>query len=148
MNVRAYNHQLGRSNIAIYALPALAKKLEKHFPESLDGAPFLAPTDKSVMAGDLDRWFSQHEIRPDIIGRFENSALMKVFASQGHGCFAAPVAVAGHLQKQFNCVQVGRIDGIVDRYFAISVERRLKTPLSRRFVTLPGNRWTTKNRPQ
>ncbi|MDA3960002.1 MAG: transcriptional activator NhaR [Planctomycetota bacterium] len=128
VNVRAYNHELGRSAVGIFAIPKLARQLKRQFPASLDGAPFLAPTEKSVMSGDLERWFETHGIKPRVIGRFENSALLKVFAGQGHGCFAAPLAVTDHLRDQHNAVLIGEINDVTDRYYAISVERRIKHP--------------------
>ena len=128
VDVRAYNHELGASRVGIFAVPRLARKLRRRFPRSLDGAPFLAPTEKSVMSRELARWFERLELRPRIVGRFENSALLKVFAAQGHGAFAAPLSVADHLRDQFGAVQVGEAEGVIDRYVAISVERRIKHP--------------------
>ena len=128
VNVRAYNHQLGSSEVGIFAMPAMARKLRPRFPASLDGKPFLAPTEKTVMARELDRWFERHGISPQVVGRFENSALLKVFAHEGHGAFAAPISVQEHLREQYGVVLVGRADGLVDNYYAISVERRIKHP--------------------
>lgn len=109
-------------------MPSLARRLRARFPDSLDGAPFLVPTAKSVLSGELERWFERHAIRPQVIGRFENSSLLKVFAAQGHGAFAAPLAVAEHLADTYGAVEVGAIPDLTDRYYAISVERRIKHP--------------------
>lgn len=128
VNVRAYNHELGSSGVGIFARQDLAERLRQDFPASLDGAPILMPTVKTVLAGALERWFQQQGIQPRIIGRFENSSLMKVFASRGHGCFAAPLATTDSLAAQHDAVPVGPIEGLVDRYYAISVERRIRHP--------------------
>ena len=84
VNVKAYNHLLGSSEVGIFVTRKQARKLKRNFPQSLDGMPFLAPTEKSVMARELSRWFERHEIKPRMVGRFENSSLLKVFAAQGH----------------------------------------------------------------
>jgi len=128
INVRAYNHPLGESAVGVFAVPKVARRLRRGFPQSLDAEPFLAPTVKSVLARELERWFEHHTLEPRMIGRFENSALLKVFASQGHGAFAAPLSVSEHLKQQFGVVMVGTIEGVTDRSYAISVERRITHP--------------------
>ena len=128
VNVKAYNHLLGSSEVGIFVTRKQARKLKRNFPQSLDGMPFLAPTEKSVMARELSRWFERHEIKPRMVGRFENSSLLKVFAAQGHGAFAAPLSVSRHLDEQYGAVQVGVVDGVTDAFYAISVERRIKHP--------------------
>lgn len=128
VNVRAFNHRLGSSAVGIFAVPGLARKLKRRFPRSLHERPFLAPAAKSTLSRELERWFDQQDLRPRIVGRFENSALLKVFASQGHGAFAAPISVADHLEEQFGAVFVGPIEGVTDRSYAISVERRITHP--------------------
>jgi LysR family transcriptional activator of nhaA len=128
INVRAYNHELGSSGVGMFAAPELADSLRPGFPQSLDGAALLLPTEQSVLAGAIARWCRQLGITPRVIGRFENSSLLKVFAGRGHGCFAAPLATAQHLQDQHGATLIGTIDDLTDRYYAISVERRIRHP--------------------
>jgi LysR family transcriptional activator of nhaA len=41
----------------------------------------------------LDRWFDEHDLVPAVVGEFEDSALMSVFAARGLGVF--PVSALG-----------------------------------------------------
>ena len=126
--VRAYNHDLGASGVSFCASPTLAVRFRKNFPASLDGAPFLLPLKGSALRRSLDHWFEVNHIRPQIIGEFEDSALLKVFGQAGAGVFAAASAVEREIKEQYRSVIIGRADGIEERFYAVSFERRLKHP--------------------
>jgi LysR family transcriptional regulator, transcriptional activator of nhaA len=53
---------------------------------------------------------------------------MKTFGQAGAGLFAAPAAIEKEIREQYKVAAIGRIDAITERYYAISVERRLKHP--------------------
>ncbi len=126
--VRAYTHPLGHSAVTVFAAPTLAAKLRRGFPGSLDRVPFLLPAGTGALRRELERWFDLHALRPDIVGEFEDSALLKVFGQAGAGVFAGPAAIEEEIVRQYKVQALGRADGIVERYFAISAERRLKHP--------------------
>src|ERR1041385_4343003 len=76
LKAKTFNHGLGRSGITFCAVPALAAKLRRNFPRSLDGAPALLPTTNMGMRAALEAWFDTNDIRPRVVGEFEDSALM------------------------------------------------------------------------
>ena len=76
LKAKTYSHRLGRSGVAFCAVPSLAKKLRRNFPRSLNGAPALLPTENMGRRSVLETWFSDHDIRPRLIGEYEDSALM------------------------------------------------------------------------
>ena len=127
--VRAYNHPLGESTVGFFASPALCKSLRRGFPGSLDGAPMLLPTEGTVLRRSLDQWFDRHGLRPQVIAEFDDSALLKVFAQHGAGVFAAPTAIEREVRSQYKLGTVGHASDIVERFFAISVERRIRHPV-------------------
>jgi LysR family transcriptional activator of nhaA len=127
-NVRAYNHLLGECSVCILGSGPLARKFRRGFPQSLDGAPFLLPTPKSMLRRSLDHWFDSQNIQPDLLGEFDDSALLKVFGQAGVGLFAAPSAVEKETCRQYGVQPVGRLDAVRERFYAISVERKLKHP--------------------
>ena len=98
------------------------------FPASLDGAPFLLPRKDSALRLSLNLWFERNRIRPHIVGTFEDTALLETFGQAGVGLFAMPSAIDAETERQYRVRPVGRIDGIRERYFAITVERKLKHP--------------------
>lgn len=128
IKVRAFNHLLGECGVSIFAAPKLAAQYRRQFPRSLDGAPFLLPTDNTAMRRSLNLWFDQQNIQPLIVGEFEDSALLKVFGQLGKGLFAAHSAIDTEVEQQYGVQLVGRIGGIRERFYAISVERKLKHP--------------------
>ena len=126
--VRAFNHLLGECGSSVFASARLAAKYRRRFPRSLEGAPLLLPTEKTAVRRDLDQWLYTEDIRPTIIGEFQDTALMKVFGQDGVGLFTAPTVMEKEVCRQYKVRVVGRIDAVRERYYAISVERRLKHP--------------------
>lgn len=126
--VRAFNHLLGESGIAFYGTPDLAKKYSRGFPASLAGAPILLPTPNATVRRAIDHWLDARDIRPRIVGEFEDSALMKAFGQTGLAVFPAPEAIEAEVRSQYGVERVGRLDGVAERFYAISVERRIKHP--------------------
>ena len=59
---------------------------------------------------------------------FEDAALLSVFGQTGWALFPAPTAIEREVRHQYNVVVVGRVDAVRQRFYAISVERRLKHP--------------------
>jgi LysR family transcriptional regulator, transcriptional activator of nhaA len=125
-SIRAFSHLLGETSVSFFGTKALAKKYQGQFPQSLDGAPMLLPLENLTLRRALNQWFGQHKIRPRVVAEFEDSALAKVFGADGWGLFAAPTAVAQQVIEQYGVVVVGHATDIKERFYAISVERRLK----------------------
>jgi len=128
VNVRGFNHLLGECGVGFFATPALAKQLKGKFPQCLQDAPFLLPGEDSAVRSRLMAWFSDQQIRPRLVGEFDDGALMKAFGEAGAGVFLSPVAIAATVCKKFNVVQIGVTNEISDQFYAISVERKLAHP--------------------
>lgn len=128
LNVRAFNHLLGQCDVTVFGTKAMAKKYKRNFPESLDGAPMLLPTQNTTMRRALEQWFDDNQIRPETIHEFEDSALLKVFGQAGAGMLAIPTPVSDEVALQYSLEPIGRIPEVTERFYAISVERRLKHP--------------------
>lgn len=128
VSVRAYNHLLGESTISAFAEPALAARLRRRFPQSLQGKPALLPTESASLRRSLDQWFEREDIHPDVVAEFDDSALLKVFAQTGTGVFFAPTAIRREICRQYQVRSIGRIDDMRERFYAISVERRVTQP--------------------
>lgn len=128
INVRAFSHLLGECGTTIFGAKSLAARFRRGFPRSLDGAPFLMPTDNTVLRRSLDQWLSQHELRPQVVSEFEDSALINAFGERGVGLFAGPSAIEAEIRRQYGVQVIGRVEQLRERFYAISVERRLKHP--------------------
>lgn len=128
VRVKAYSHLLGFSSVTLFAAKPLAARYRRDFPRCLDGAPFLLPMEGSALRRSLEQWFDQSAIRPRVVGEFQDSALLKTFGEEGVGIFPAPTAIEREVRRYYNALPVGRAGEITDRFYAISVERKLKHP--------------------
>jgi LysR family transcriptional activator of nhaA len=128
VRVKAFNHSLGECGVTLFATPALTKKYLKGFPKSLDGAPMLLPIEGSSLRRSLDQWFETHDIRPSLAGEFKDSALMKTFGQAGAGIFPAPSAIEREVKEHYGVRVIGRLTNVFERFYAISIERKLKHP--------------------
>jgi LysR family transcriptional activator of nhaA len=127
-SVRAFNHLLGESGITLYGTAARVRDVRRRFPRALSGAPLLLPTEGTTLRRALDQWFASHDIRPTVVAEFEDSALLNVFGSAGLGLFPAPSVLEKEIRRQYGVVVAGRLAEVRERFYAISVERRLKHP--------------------
>ena len=112
----------------MFGVAKLAAARRKNFPRSLDGAPFLVPTAGKTLRRTLDHYFDQVSIRPRIVAELDDSALLTTFGQAGAGMFVAPSVLEKEVMRQFGVVVVGRLPDVRERFYAISVERRLKHP--------------------
>jgi len=126
--LRVFSHLLGESETMLYGAPALAEQYRANFPASLKGAPLLLPTRNHAIRGRLDHWFETHDVRPDIVGEFDDSALLNTFGRTGLGMFPAPSALASAVEEQFGAVPVGELTHVREQVYAISNERKIKHP--------------------
>ncbi|MDQ3263925.1 MAG: transcriptional activator NhaR [Myxococcota bacterium] len=127
-SVRAFNHLLGECGVGLFGTPSLAKSYRRDFPKSLDGAPMLLPLANLPLRRALNHWFEKCGVRPKVVAEFEDSALLKVFGADGVGLFPAPLAVESQVCRQYGVQLVGRVEAVLERFYALSVERRLKNP--------------------
>lgn len=128
IKVQAYNHLLGESGITFFAKSKLAVQYRRNFPQSLNGAPILLPTSNTVLRRLLDDWMVGQELVPTVVGEFEDSATLKAFGQAGHGLFPGPTALEKEICRQYQVQVVRRVDSVRQRFYAITVERRLKHP--------------------
>lgn len=127
--VRAFNHLLGETDVTIYGAPSMAAHYRQRFPESLEGAPFLLPPEVTALHRSLMAWFDTVGVRPKVVAEINDSAVLKVFGQGGIGLFAAPTAIEADVTRQYEVKPVGRVEAVKERFFAISVERKITHPV-------------------
>lgn len=127
-SVRAFNHLLGETGVSLFGTKSLASTYRRGFPKSLDGAPWLLPLENLTLRRSLNQWFDRHDIKPRVVAEFEDSALLKVFGADGVGIFPAPTVMESDVIRQYDVHVLGRAPEVRERFYAISVERKLKNP--------------------
>lgn len=151
LNVRAHNHLLGESKLAIFAAKSLIEaysetcietKQAATFPYYLHCAPFLMSSEDSTYQKKLVAWFEANKIYPTIVGEFDDGALLKSFGQAGAGFFAAPMAIAEYICRHYAVEQVGQIDTVTEQLYAITTERHLTHPTVVAIVKATANIFT------
>lgn len=122
---KTFNHLLGSSGVTFCASAALAKRLRKGFPKSLNGAPALLPAQNTNLRRSLEKWFHALNIHPTILAEFEDGALMKAIASGGRGFIPLASVVADEAVERYRFKIIGATEKCTDQFFAITAERRL-----------------------
>lgn len=128
LSIKAYSHLLYECGVSFFGTQTLQADLKGTFPYSLDKAPMLVPMGNTALRGGLDRWFEELNILPHIIGEFDDSALIKVFGQAGDGVFAAPQIIEQEVCAQYGVEVIGRTRSVIERFYAISVERVITHP--------------------
>lgn len=128
IKVQAFNHLLGDCGITFLAATRLAKSCAAKFPRSLDGAPFLLPAGHATLRRELDQWFVASRVRPAVVAEFDDSTLMYAFGEEGKGIFPSPTLFEAQCRRWYNVAVVGHAKTIRQRFYAISVDRRVQHP--------------------
>lgn len=129
VSTRGFSHKLGECAISFFVARKLKKTLKGDFPHCLDGAPILLPSSGNQLRSGIDQWLDKQRIRPRIIAEFDDSALMKAFGQEGAGIFVAPAVIKAEVERQYQVTAIGRVDDVKERFYAISIERRVLHPV-------------------
>ena len=135
-NLKVYSHALGSSDLCWFAPPALLARARKGFPQSLAKVPVLLPTHHAAVRSRIDHWFERLGIKPNVVGEFEDSALLKTFGAAGMGVFPAAVLVQAELMTRYDVKKVGPCEGVQEHFFAIGAHKKILHPLVQKL--LPG----------
>ena len=128
VSIKAFNHPLGSTPMSFYCAPALRASLRGGFPQCLNEAPMLIQSASSSVRKQLDSWLTKHQIHPRIIGEFDDGALMKAFGREGRGIFMSASMLDAETVAQYGVDVIGQTDEMVEDFFAVTVERRIKHP--------------------
>ena len=128
IKIKAFNSSLGESGVTFLGTKEFVRKCRKNFPGSLNGVPILLPAEGTALRRALEQWFRAENILPSIKGEFQDSALIEAFGKSGAGVFVMPTAIETEVVGQFGVNIIGRVPSVRTRFYAISVDRRLKHP--------------------
>ncbi len=128
-NLNVYSQELTKTEIAWYVPKQLIKKCKGKFPECLKELPILLPTSHSTVRPLIDQWLSKYDITPNIVGEFEDSALLKTFAAGGLGVFPAGKLIEKDLKNTYGIELLGSCNDIHEYFYAIRSEKKIQHPL-------------------
>ena len=124
--IKLHAHDLGETDIVLYARGQLARRIRRGFPASLDGEPVVLPSATAPVRRLLDAWFVSMGVRPRVKAEVDDAGLMRVFGSAGHGVFPVRAALQAEVEDLHDVQLVGSCDGLRERYYAVSMEKRIR----------------------
>ncbi len=134
-SLKLHSRLLGSAQVAWFAQPALARRVEGvAFPELLGRLPLLMPTAHAALRARLDDWLLRHDIRARVAGEFEDSALLASFGQSGMGAFAAPDWTTPQWLREAGLVRLGLSADVTESCYAIAARRRIEHPALRRLL--------------
>jgi LysR family transcriptional regulator, transcriptional activator of nhaA len=140
-NLRLTSTKLISANVDWWGPASLVRKsVVQSFPASLNNLPVLLPTGHSTLRLSLDRWLETHALQPQVVGEFEDSALMAVFAARGMGVFPVSRLGAADVSLMRGLRLLGRCDDLSEEVHAICSRRGQQHPLVQHVVKATGLR--------
>ena len=134
-SLRLTSQLLVDSPVDWYGPTALVtKSAVEQFPQSLARLPVLLPTVHAALRGRLDRWFDAQGLQPSIVGEFEDSALLTVFAARGLGVFPVSRLGGDDVALTRGLKLLGRCDEVREEIHAIRTRRGQHHPLLQRIL--------------
>lgn len=126
--VKAFHHLLGECSVGVFGPTARRRATRHGFPGSLAGQPFVLPLPDSELRREFDAWLRQQELAVEVVAEVEDHALARPLAVAAGALLLAPMVLAEAMQEQGGLGLLGEIPSVHCRYYAITVERRVRHP--------------------
>ena len=127
-NLKLHSHLLATVGVDLYGTDEFHRIHVDGFPGSLNGAPLLLPVRGDPLRVAIDAWFETRNLRPEVVGEFSDSALLKTFGRTGAGLFPAPSDMREDIAAQYRSRPIGALDGVSETWYAVSTHRRIQHP--------------------
>ena len=127
-HLKLQSQLLGTVGIDLFGTAVLYRRYAADFPRLLNGAPILLPTRSNPLRTAIDAWFDQHDLVPEVVGEFSDSALLKTFGRAGLGLFPAPSEMRTDIAAQFDASSLGTLTNVRENWYAIVTRRRIQHP--------------------
>jgi len=117
-----FSRRAGRFAVSFVAVPALVGKFRPR--HGLEGFPVLVPTRESPLRRELDRWWADAGIRPDIRAEFDDTAAMCEMAADGAGAAPLPAPMLSAATRRYGLRVLPLSTGIHEELFVVTAERQ------------------------
>ncbi|MDG3088951.1 transcriptional activator NhaR [Vibrio hannami] len=121
-----YSKKLGECSLSFYTYSEINMKSSL---EVLEGKKLLIPGSRTSMGRKVTQWFEQQGIQPNILGEFDDVALMKAFARYNQDViFLAPTLYMDELSDGMPLKQIDGVSELKEEYYVIFAERMIQHP--------------------
>jgi LysR family transcriptional activator of nhaA len=125
---RVHVHVLGETEVLLYGTREQRARHGRDLPRSLDDAPFLMPAAGTALRRSIDDWLAARNLAVRVVGEFEDNGVLRSFGAHGHGIFPVRAAMSTEVEEARRSLRIGSLEGVRERYYAISLERKVKHP--------------------
>ncbi|WP_066256439.1 LysR substrate-binding domain-containing protein [Hydrogenophaga flava] len=133
-NLKLYSHAMGSSPLGWYAPKEWLAQARKDFPRCLAEVPVLLPSAHASVRMRIDQWFEQQGVLPNVVGEFEDSALLVTFGSSGMGVFPASERMREKLSSGYGLEWFAPCEGVQEHFYAIGTARKVQHPLVQKLL--------------
>lgn len=134
-NLRLSSERIMVSPVDWYGCSTFVRASQQRaFPQCLNDLPVLLPTRHSALRATIDRWSQANGLRLRVVGEFEDSALLAVFAARGMGAFPVSRLGADDVGLMRGARLLGRCDDLHEEIHAIRSRRGQHHPLVQRVM--------------
>lgn len=133
-NLKLYSHAMGSSPLGWYAPKEWLAQARKDFPRCLAEVPVLLPSAHASVRMRIDQWFEQQGELPNVVGEFEDSALLVTFGSSGMGVFPASERMREKLSSGYGLEWFAPCEGVQEHFYAIGTARKVQHPLVQKLL--------------
>lgn len=105
---------------------------EKAFPACTEERRLLVPGRRSMLGRKLLNWFNSQGLQVEILGEFDDAALMKAFGATHDAIFVAPSLYSLDFYADESVIEIGRVENVMEEYHAIFAERMIQHPAVQR----------------
>jgi len=113
------SHRLRPRRIVAVAGGKLAR-LKAGFPQSLTGQPFFHFTRHSQIREEIDRYFYQHQVQPQIIGEADDVTLLRISAEKGVCATVLPENTVNLALSEGRITRLGELKGVKSDMWALA----------------------------
>ena len=129
LNFKVQHQIMAASAVSWYATPLVAEQAVIDFPHCLAQLPVLLPTTHNALRSRLKHWFESERINPNVVGEFEDNALLTTFGISGMGVFPAADWLEDYLTQQHGLIKIAGCGDVVEHFHAIYTQRKVIHPL-------------------
>jgi LysR family transcriptional activator of nhaA len=122
LNAILFSRRVARFKVHFAAAAQIANPRNR--VHKLDKTPLLLPTRESPLRRELDRWFADHGVRPEVRAEFDDTAAMYELAASGLGAVPVPAPMLGHVQQRYGLRDLRVNTGIEEELFVVTAERQ------------------------
>lgn len=121
-------HKLAEQPVSLIGAPARVGA-ERDAATLLEAHPLIVPSRRSGVRSGFDALAMRLGLSPEIIAEVDDMAMLRLLARNDSGLAVAPPIVVRDELASGRLVEAAKLPGIVETFYAITLERRFPNPL-------------------